>query len=1025
MQELQKKLANISATDKEYRNEVRWWLSEGLHTDQTLKNEVKMLDEAGFGAAEFLAMGDYGVDVTRYGWGSEEFVHDTQLILEQTTAHGMGASMTSGTNWSNANLNNIVPDDKAAAKELAYVAEPVAAGARYSKKIPRAAITRENVSAQTLIAVVAMPVRGKAEDGVRYVLAREGIVLTDQVKDEFLNWKAPDDGDYILFTVWMQGTGQTASPSCAVNYTINYIDKYGTEALIDYWNQSVLNPKMRETILQNGRVQLYMDSLELTTYANGGQFWGYHFMDEFKARRGYDLAPHLPLVFKKASMMMTAATKYRYVCEDETFFAKLKNDLYQTMTDMYMENVLEPIQTWLHGVGMTLRAEISYGLPFEISQPGKFVDGIETESLEFASQIDSYRGMAGAAHIYNRLFSSETGATLANYRKNLDFYTQIIFTQFAAGVARTVLHGYASICGSEAITQWPGHEGMLPIFSERFGSRQPAYRHYNDWNDMIARYQYILRQGKPRVDIGMLRLDYCFNNQMMSAAGEDALYEHMFMRGNEGIYWKDTALQNAGYTYDYFAPQLLLDTDCDGTVAPGGPGYQAIIVYQDMLDVPSAKVLLDHAKAGVRVLFVNGVTEMLAMGVDRTYARAAAMTPFNDGREAELADIVSQIKALPVCAEVDGPENALDALKKLGVEPRIRFGAANRNVLPFMREDGDVRYVYLYNCMYTETEPVSFKAEILGEGTPYAINCWTGDVSPVGKYVSEGSRTIIDVTLNPGEACMYALNLAEKPAAHVIETDAELVRICGGKVFLGADKSGEYTAKMGCGCEKKVVISAPANISIPEWTLSVESWDAGKKVEITEDRGLGYVTKEVYFETDKTMLDAGKVGLAPWKDIAAIGPEVSGVGFYSAEFELPADWSDDNAAVFAMGSVCGYTSAVYVNGVKAPAVDFDRPEVDVTSLVRPGKNTIKVEVASTLTNRLIARGYFKGIPQAMGIIMSDPTVFGEGPGGESEEKPEEGEGGFEDIMGVYFNLQPVDSGMTGSAVIRTYSFKEI
>jgi hypothetical protein len=33
---------------------------------------------------------------------------------------------------------------------------------------------------------------------------------------------------------------------------------------------------------------------------------------------------------------------------------------------------------------MTLRAEISYGLPFEIPQHGKYVDGIETESLEFA-----------------------------------------------------------------------------------------------------------------------------------------------------------------------------------------------------------------------------------------------------------------------------------------------------------------------------------------------------------------------------------------------------------------------------------------------------------------------------------------------------------------------------------------------------------------------------------------------------------------------------------------------------------------
>jgi len=989
MQNLKNKLANI---DKSYFNEVRWWLSEGLHTDATLKNEIKMLDEAGFGAAEFLAMGDYGVDVSRYGWGSEEFVHDTHLILDEVTKRGMGASMTSGTNWSNANLNNIVPDDKAAAKELAYVAENVKAGEKYAKKIPHAKITRKAVFAQTLIDVVAMPKKGVEEGGKqRPILGKTGIVLTDKVVDEYLEWTAPADSDYILFTVWMQGTGQTASPSCSINYTINYIDKYGTEALIDYWNKEILTDDMRKTLSANKRVQMYMDSLELTTFANGGQFWGYHFMDEFKARRGYDLAPYLPHIFKESAMMMLASTPYRYVCECDVFFKKLKNDLYQTMTELYMENVLEPIQTWLHSVDMTLRAEISYGLPFEISQPGKFVDGIETESLEFASQIDSYRGMAGAAHIYNRLYSSETGAHLMNYKKNLDFYNQIIFTQFAAGVAKTVLHGYASIVGSEGITEWPGHEGMLPIFSERFGSRQPSYRHYNDWNAMIARYQYILRQGKPRMDIGMLRLDYAFNNQVMAFAfvmgGEDEVYGKKLMRENKGLYWQDCALQNAGYTWDYFAPQLLKDCACDGTVAPDGPGYQAIIVYQDALDVDSARVLLNYARMGLKVLFVNGITECLAMGCDATYEKAAVMTPFNDGKDKELAAIVNEMKALPTVREVEGPENALAALKELGVEPRIRFSEPNRNVLPFMREDGDVRYAYMYNCMYTETEPVTYDVEILGEGVPYVINCWTGDVDACEAYSVKDGRTVVTVTLQPGEACMYALNMAEKPAA--------------------------------CAAKAKEV----TEIDMPKWNLKVESWDAGKRVDVTEDRGLGYVTKEIYFETDVTEIDAGEVELKPWKDIPAVGPEVSGVGIYTAKVVLD---KVEGKVEFATAHVTGMTYSVFVNGVKAPAVSIENPTVDITALVKEGENEIRVEIGTTLTNRLTQRGYFDNIPVKMGKIMSDPTVFAEEDnfGGEEGEAPEGAgeqqggeEGGFGSLFSVSFACPPQDYGMLNFAKI--------
>lgn len=1001
--------------DIQYRNDVRWWLAEGLHTDGTLKNDIRMLDEAGFGAAEFLAMDEYGADSKRYGWGSEEFVHDTHVILEETTRRGMGASMTSGTNWSNANLITITPDDKAAAKEITYIAESLIPGARYSKKIPRPDKFRKNVHACVLVAVVASKITGE-KDGVKS-LAKDGMVLTGDVKDEFLNWKVPNDGAYELITVWMHGTGQTASPSCGISYTINYIDKYGTEALIDYWNEVVLTPALRENILKNGRVQLYMDSLELTTFSNGGQFWGYHFLDEFKARRGYDLAPHLPLIFKKAGMMMSAMTEYRYACDDVDFVSRLKNDLYQTMTDLYMENVLKPIQSWLHSVGMTLRAEISYGLPFEISQPGKYVDGIETESLEFASQIDSYRGLAGTAHIYNRLFSSETGATLANYKKPLDFYTQIIFTQFASGVARTVLHGYSSICGSEKATQWPGHEGMWPIFSERFGMRQPAFRHYNDWNDMISRYQYLLRQGKPRMDLGILRTDYAFNNMLMMAGGEDYVYEHALMRANEGIYWKNTDLQNAGYTYDYFAPQLLADAGFDGTVAPDGPGYQALIVYQDSLPLAEAKLLLDWARKGLKVVFVDGVTETIAIGLDVAHEKAAKRTPFNDGGDQALAEVIAEMKALPTVAAVVGPENALPALKKLGVEPRIRFKAPNKNVLPFLRADGDVRYCYFYNCMYTQNQPVVFTAALEGEGTPYWIDCWTGEIEQYAQFDVKDGRTVIKITLNPGQACMVGLDLSEKPAAHIVETDASFAKIADGKLLLGARKSGAYTAKCSDGTVKTVNIEAPQDVDIPLWHLKVEDWDAGEKVEITEDRGLGYVSKEVYYETKKTMRDAGEVALKPWKDIPAIGEEVSGVGFYTAEFALPDSWSEKNGAKFVIGSTNGQTCAVYINGVKAPGIDFDRPEADITALVKPGSNTVAVEVSSTLTNRLRARGYFAGIADRFKELMSESTSMGE--------MEEAGDGPLGPMMETLTGCDAQNYGMTGFAKIATYTLEEV
>ncbi len=46
-------------------------------------------------------------DPKLYGWGSEEWVHDSRLLIGEAAKRGLGISMTSGTNWSNANLTSI------------------------------------------------------------------------------------------------------------------------------------------------------------------------------------------------------------------------------------------------------------------------------------------------------------------------------------------------------------------------------------------------------------------------------------------------------------------------------------------------------------------------------------------------------------------------------------------------------------------------------------------------------------------------------------------------------------------------------------------------------------------------------------------------------------------------------------------------------------------------------------------------------------------------------------------------------
>ena len=69
--------------EMEYRPGVRWWLAEGLNTDETLKANIEEIYNNGFGSVEFLAMPEPSADSSVYGWGSDEWTEDTMTIIRK------------------------------------------------------------------------------------------------------------------------------------------------------------------------------------------------------------------------------------------------------------------------------------------------------------------------------------------------------------------------------------------------------------------------------------------------------------------------------------------------------------------------------------------------------------------------------------------------------------------------------------------------------------------------------------------------------------------------------------------------------------------------------------------------------------------------------------------------------------------------------------------------------------------------------------------------------------------------------
>lgn len=889
------------------------------------------------------------LDKETYAWGSPEWLHDTRIIIEECSRLGMSVSMTSGTHWATANLVSITPDEEAASQELGYTVVHVESSqegtAQYDGYLPYCTLPNDRVTKQTLVKVIAAKV--EEGDGITRLDMKSMSDVTDMVEQSEggaygIHFQAEDKGDYELFAFYQYGTGESYSPAISPSYTINYLDKAGAEALIDYWDKNVLTNEVQEVVSQIEECDLYMDSLELSTHGSNttGQLWCQNMEKEFETRMEYGIDAYLPFLILANGRSGCFGEPLSYVYEpmeedDAEYVENLRRDFCQVQTEMYTENCLKVLRDWLHSKNMKLRAENSYGMRFEISQPVAALDYVETESMEFANELDSYRGMAGAAHLLGKRMSSETGAWVSgNYVYDHDYYRQIFYMQYASGIQKTVIHGYSSEYGPEERVKWPGYEGMSDEWSERFNKRQPAAEDYAEVNLHLSRLQKVLEQGTPKMDLAILRTDYAYNNQLTPGGlmqfVENGVYSNK-VHNQDAYYWRDMELQNAGYTYDYFSPYLLTNeavSSSDRLLNADGVAYQALILIEDELPFEAACRILEWAKEGLPIVFVNHVSELVANeNVEKMNSIAAQTTGSNRGDDKELADIVEAIKSMESVRTVDSQEDVYEALKELGVSPRAEYKEANTKLLSAMRSTEEADYIYLYDYMYEDTE--NYRGQILmdGEYKAYVLDTWSGEVTPAQGVSYEGNATILDVDIAPGETMVFVLRKGE--AGNLEETDA---------------------------------VAGIEEMELEGWSLVVDSYEPGEKISRTEENlQTGITTTEVAYTTSHVKKDAGILEeLTSWKELENIGEQVSGVGTYTLTFELPVEWIHNSSRIeFQAESFEGGTAAIWINGEKVP-VNMDRRTSDVTDFVKEGENTIQVRVTSSLRNVMIEQGYESG-----------------------------------------------------------------
>ena len=748
--------------DMDSRGMFRCWFPDAGADLDRIENHVKTVYEAGFGGMEIAMVPQFAeFDQREYGWGTPRWKEMIRRILKTAVScpEPMKIDLTITAHWPPA-LNTIDPNHPAAQKELRYTVTKVTEAGVAELPMPKTRTCDDDAGDaahfifvdQFLCAIKGKIVGRKGdqyilehnslEDVSRFVTVLDKTTPAGIALDESKFGAKPrladvqhyysidltaagftpsqgetwEIGDELLFAYFTRGTGQTLSgrsmpmfhlylPMADKMYATDYYCTEGTDAIISFWEENILDDEIRG-LMQQIDGAIFEDSIELSCATIP---WTNRFAENFRSLRGYDILPFLPV------LQSLKGSPWRFLT-DKRIEKLLVDDYYTTLNDLYIRDHVQRLTDWTHTFGYKYRAQ-SYGGDVNTAAASCVLDVAEGESLGFGEMREFFRNLAGGVHMTGRKFLSDEvlADLMAGYCLDWKSAAGTLNSNWAAGVNRMVIHGmsYESEVSGK-FSQWPGWHAFQNAFADPWGDRQPYWPEVKKLSGYIARNQSVLQNGTPKLDIAVYKAQRAYG-------------------------YGYTKLLDYGYSYDVISnPHLFLPqtTVKNGLLCPYGPAYQAILlVDQVMLPTASAERLLELAQAGLPVIFVGKTPEM-------------ATGAFTDN--AVIHAIVEEMRACENVSFVPDLDAAVVCLKERGIKARAAYSQAK--VESICRQDESGTYYFFYNG----GEETRLKALLSGSGKPVMLDAWTGKEIPLA-YEETAHGIAVTLPLAHRDSAMVAL----------------------------------------------------------------------------------------------------------------------------------------------------------------------------------------------------------------------------------------------------------------------------
>lgn len=532
---------------------TRWWWLGSAVDAENLTRLLETYQAAGLGGVEITSIyGVQGMDDRELPFLSEKWIAALRHAVREAKRLGMGVDLPTGSGWRTGGPS-VTEEDQNLEVVINKVSltGPDVFGRQFSK-VPQA--------------IVASDESGQVVD------------LTDQAASNgSVRWEVPD-GNWTIYIIdqrWSRDNVKRPAPG-GEGRNINPLSRRSLENFLAYFGA-----RLSDVPAAGIRAQFH-DSYE---YEGN---WSDDFFAEFEKRRSYKLQHHLAALDGQG---------------DAEEVARVKHDYRETVSDLVLENMIEPWTAWSHAHGMLSRNQ-SHGSPAnwldlyaacdipEIESFGRLVGG-DTNRLvfKFASSAANVSG--------KRLVSSESATWLdEHFNETLGQVKEIVDRFFLGGVNHIFYHGTAY---SPTDAAWPG---WLFYASTQFNPQNPIWRDFRALNEYVTRCQSALQSTQPDNDILLYWPIHDFWQHERGLRKD--------IRVHNSREWLDDTefgrtarwLDEHGYSFDYISDrQIIASKVKNGKIKTPGGSYATLIVPgAKTLPLETGRAIVALAEAGATVV---------------------------------------------------------------------------------------------------------------------------------------------------------------------------------------------------------------------------------------------------------------------------------------------------------------------------------------------------------------------------------------------------------------------------------------